>query len=255
MGSAIFRKSIRRPYYESLNPYPRLVDQYLYDVGNSALKPQFTTNYELNATFNDIPVFSFGINETKDIFTSVIYQDNNTRIAYRTFDNLGKNREYYFRLIGGIPPGKKYFFYLGALYNYNEYRGSFQNQPFNYDRGIYTFFTFHEWKVTKKLILNMQGFLRSKALQNFYELNTFGAMFVSVNYSLMNKKANIVLSCSDVFRTNQVQFQFDRNGQQINGSRIIDTRRLGITFRYNFGIKSKEEKKSSFETPQEAKEN
>lgn len=255
MGSAIFRKSIRRPYYESLNPYPRLVDQYLFDVGNPALRPQFTTNYELNATFNDIPVFSAGINDTRDIFTNVVYQDNNTRIAYRTFDNLGKNREYYFRLIGGIPPGKKYFFYLGGVYNYNEYRGSFQNQPFNYNRGSFTFFTFHEYKITQKLTANMQGFLRTRALQNLYELNTFGGMFVSLNKSVANKKANIIISLSDVWRTNQVQFTFNRNNQQVEGSRINDTRRLGITIRYNFGIKPKEEKKAGFEAPQEAKEN
>ena len=255
MGSAIFRKSIRRPYYESLNPYPRLVDQYLYDVGNPALRPQFTSNFELNATFNDIPVFAAGINDTRDIFTNVVYQDNNTRIAYRTFDNLGKNREYYFRLVGGVPPGKKYFFYLGGVYNYNEYRGSFQNQPFNYNRGSFTFFTFHEYKITKKLTANMQGFFRTRALQNLYELNTFGGMFISFNQSLSNKKVNVIISLSDVWRTNQVKFTFNRNNQQISGSRVNDTRRLGITIRYNFGFKPKEEKKNSFEAPQENKEN
>ena len=254
MGSAIFRKSIRRPYYESLNPYPRMVDQYLYDIGNPALKPQFTTNYELNATFNDIPVFSAGINETRDIFSNVIYQDNNTRIAYRTFDNLGKNREYYFRLITGIPPGKKYFFYLGGLYNYNEYRGVFQGQPFNYDRGSFTFFTFHEYKVNRNTTMNLQGFLRTKALQNFYELNTFGGMFISATRSLLQKKLSMIVSLSDVWRTNKTTFRFDRNDQIVSGSRINDTRRLGITLRYNFGIKPKEEKKNGFDAPQEVKD-
>jgi hypothetical protein len=111
MASLIFRKSIKRPFYESLNPYPKLIDQYLYEVGNPSLKPQFTTNYECNVTFNDIPVLAVGYNETKDIFSSVIYQDNNSKIAYRTYDNLGKNKEIYGRLITGIPPGGKYFLY------------------------------------------------------------------------------------------------------------------------------------------------
>lgn len=191
MGSAILRKSIRRPYYESLNPYSKYVDQFLYESGNPALKPQFTTNYELNVTFNDIPVFAFGINNTKDIFSNVIYQDPATKIAYRTFDNLGKNKEYYFRLVGGIPPGGKYFFYMGCVINHNEYRGFYQNETFNYNRTGYTLFTFHEYKVTKKFTVNLQAFMRSKALQNFYELNTFGGIFVSANKSLFNKKQTL----------------------------------------------------------------
>lgn len=134
MANAIYRRSIRRPYYEVLNPYPKYIDQYLFDVGNPKLKPQFTTNYEINVTFDNIPVIAFGINDTKDIFSGVTYPDTVTRIAYRTYDNLGKNKEIYAKLIGGIPPGGKYFFYVGAQYNYNRYNGFYEGLPLNYDR-------------------------------------------------------------------------------------------------------------------------
>ncbi len=87
IGNAIYRRSIKRPYYEILNPYPKYVDQYLFDVGNPKLRPQFTTNYEVNVLFEDFPVFAVGINDTKDIFSNVTYQDDATRIAYRTYDN------------------------------------------------------------------------------------------------------------------------------------------------------------------------
>ncbi len=142
IGNAIYRRSIKRPYYEVLNPYPKYVDQYLFDVGNPKLKPQFTTNYEINVTYDDIPVLAVGINDTKDIFSNVTYQDNITRIAYRTYDNLGKNKEIYARAIGGVPPGGKYFFYIGGQYNYNRYSGFYQGQPLNYNRGSWTFFMF-----------------------------------------------------------------------------------------------------------------
>jgi hypothetical protein len=252
IGNAIYRKSIRRPYYESLNPYPKYIDQYLFDVGNPRLRPQFTSNYEFNVTFDDFPVFAFGINDTKDIFSNVTYQDNTTKIAYRTFDNLGKNKELYFKVIGGIPPGGKYFFYVGAQYNYNKYEGVYQNQPLNYSRGSYTFFMYHEFKASKKLIFNMQGFMRTKGLQNFYELNTFGGLFVSVNRSIMQKKANIILSVNDLLQTNRVGFSLNQADLLATGKRINDTRRLGITLRYNFGIKPREEKKPSFDTPAES---
>lgn len=243
VGNAIFRRSIRRPYYEVLNPYPKYVDQYLFDVGNPRLQPQFTTNYELNVTFNDFPVLAFGINRTKDIFSNVTYQDDVTKIAYRTYDNLGKSREFYSRILGGIPPGGKYFFYIGAQYNHIEYDGAYQNLPLNYKRGSWLFFMYQEWKAGKTLTLNMQGFLRTKAIQNFYELDNFGGLFISANKSILKKKANIIFSVNDLLRTNQVSFALNQGNVSAKGSRINDTRRFGITIRYNFGLsKPKEEK-------------
>ncbi len=248
MGNAIYRKSIRRPYYEVLNPYPKYVDQYLFDVGNPNLKPQFTTNYEINVTYNNIPVLALGVNNTRDIFSNVTYQDSN-KIAYRTYDNLGRNRETYAKIIGGIPPGGKYFFYVGAQYNHNFYNGFYEGKPLNYKRSSWTFFMFHEFKVTPTFTVNMQGFMRTKGLQNLYELNTFGGLFISANKSILKKKANIILSVSDVLQTNRVTFSLQQGSVSARGQRINDTRRIGLTFRYNFGIKPKEENKKTFEAP------
>jgi iron complex outermembrane recepter protein len=254
IGSAIYRRSIKRPYYETLNPYPKYIDQYLFDVGNPNLKPQFTTNYEVNVTFNDFPVLALGVNETKDIFTNVTYQDDVTKIAYRTYDNLGKNKELYFRLVGGIPPGGKYFFYAGAQHNFNEYTGFYQNQPLNYTRGSWLFFMYHELKATKKLTIDVQGFMRTKALQNFYELDNFGGLYLSANKSVLKRKGNIIFSINDVFRTNPVTFHLNQGNVKANGVRANDTRRVGITFRYNFGL-SKPKENSSFGAPVDSKEN
>ena len=108
---------------------------------------------------------------------------------------------------------------------------------------------FQELKVTRTFTINMQGFLRNKGLQNLYELNTFGGLFVSVNKSILKKKANIILSVNDLLQTNRVSFSLQQGSVSAQGQRINDTRRLGLTFRYNFGIKPKEENKKSFEAP------
>ncbi|MGC4100421.1 TonB-dependent receptor [Ferruginibacter sp.] len=251
VGNAIYRRSIRRPYYEVLNPYPKYVDQYLFDIGNPRLKPQFTTNYEFNVMFEDFPVFAFGVNDTKDIFSNVTYQDDVTKIAYRTYDNLGRNKEFYFRVVAGIPPGGKYFFYTGAQYNLNKYDGFYQGQPLNYQRGSWLFFMYQEYKATNTLLFTMQGFMRTKGLQNFYELKTFGGLFLSVNKSVLKKKANIILSVNDALRTNHVDFSLQQGNVTASGSRVNDTRRLGITLRYNFGLSKPKENKNFGAAPSE----
>ena len=113
---------------------------------------------------------------------------------------------------------------------------------------------FHEFKATKSVTLNVQGFMRTRALQNFYELDNFGGLYLSANKSILQKKANIILSINDVLQTNQVYFKLNQGNVNTKGSRINDTRRLGITFRYNFGL-SKPKENNSFGAPVDSKEN
>ncbi len=254
MGSAIYRKSIKRPYYEILNPFPKYIDQYLYEVGNPKLQPQFTTNYEFNITYTDIPVFAIGVNKTKDIFNSVTYQDNTTKIAYRTYDNLGNNKEIYFRMIAGIPPGKKYFFYMGFLYNYQDYDGLYQGLPLHYTHSSWTFFMHQEYKFTNSFTLSLHGFMRTNSLYNFYVLKNFGGIFLSATKNILQRKGSIILSLNDALQTNHVSFSLNQGNVNATGSRINDTRRLGLTFRYNFGL-SKPKENKGFDTPAETKDN
>jgi hypothetical protein len=100
--------------------------------------------------------------------------------------------------------------------------------------------------------MNMQAFMRTKGLQNLYELNTFGGLYVSVNKSILKKKMNIILSVNDLLQTNHVSFSLKQGTVNAEGTRINDTRKIGITLRYNFGIKPKEEKKSTFDAPAES---
>lgn len=248
-GNLVYRKSISRPYYEALNPYPKFIDQYLFEIGNPGLKPQFTTTYEFNVQADDFPVVSIGINDMKDIFTNVTYQRDS--IVYRTFDNLGKNRETYIRVTGGIPPGGKYVFYAGAQYNHSDYEGSYAGRPLAYKRGTWTFFTYHNFKPSKVWNFTLNGFMRLKGLQNFYEIDPVGQLNFSINRSLLNRKMNLVLSFNDMFYTNKYTFKIEQPTISATGQRFNDTRRVGLTVRYNFGIKPKEEKNENFGAPVE----
>ena len=254
-ANAVYRRSISRPFYEALNPYPKYIDQFLYEVGNPRLVPQFTTNYEFNVMADNIPVFSVGINDIKNIFTNVTYQDDVTKIAYRTYDNLGSNRETYLRFLGGVPPGGKYFFYAGGQYNHSHYQGLYQSQPLEYKRGSWTFFMYQNFRPVPTFNITLNGFMRLRGLQNFYELKSFGALNLTLNKAILKKKANIILSVNDILETNKVDFTISQSGINAFGSRVNDTRRIGLTLRYNFGIKPKEEKNQGFEQPEETKGN
>lgn len=243
----VYRRTIKRPYYDQLNPFSRYIDEYLTEVGNPSLRPQFTQNYEANISVDERPILAVGINDTKDIFTNVIYQADSSRSqAYRTYDNLGKNKEWYLRGLGAIPPGGKYFFVIGAQYNYNIYNGLYENKPLSFKRGTWTLFTYHNLKLDKKSQLTVNGFVRFKGQQQFYELSSFGALNASLNRKFLKDKLTISVSISDMFATNKNDFSIKQGSIDAFGYRQADTRRFGLNIRYSFGIRKKEEGNNLF---------
>lgn len=244
----VYRRTINRPVYEQLNPFPRYIDQYLSEVGNPTLRPQFTTNYEANISVDERPILAVGYNDTKDIFTNVIYQaDSSQSTAYRTYDNLGKNKEWYFRGLGAIPPGKKYFFVIGAQFNYNMYDGLYENKTLSFERGTWTFFTYHSLKIGKLSQATLNGFLRLKGQQQLYELGSFGQLNASINRKFMKEKLIVTLNISDIFSTFKVNFNIDQGSVKAQGLRQNDSRRFGINLRYNFGIRKREQNGNMFD--------
>ena len=238
----VYRRTISRPAYEYLNPSLRFIDPYLFETGNPSLRPQFTHNYEANISVDERPIMAIGFNDTKDIFTQVVYPtDTSSRVSFRTYDNLGSNKETYIRVLGAIPPGGKYFFVVGGQYNHNFYRGLYENKPFSFKRGSWTVFTYHTLRITPLMQFAMSGFARFNGQQQFYELGDFGEFRMSINQQFFKRKLVMTLSVNDLFRTNRNEFTINQGSINASGLREGDTRRFGLNLRYNFGIRKKEE--------------
>ena len=250
----VYRRTTSRPGYQLLNPSLRYVDQYLFETGNPSLRPQFTQNYEANISVDERPIIAIGINDTKDIFTNVIYQaDSNKSVSYRTYDNLGKNKEFYCRALGAIPPGKKYFIVAGFQYNQNFYEGLYEGKPLSFKKGSWSVFTYQTLKLTPTTQLQLNGFARFKGQLQFYELSDFGALNFSVTQQLMKKKLTISASINDIFLTNKNDFTIKQGTVNATGFRKSDTRRFGLNLRYNFGFRKKEDNNLfNLESPEKA---
>lgn len=238
----VYRRTISRPGYQLLNPSLRYVDQYLFETGNPTLRPQFTQNYEANISVDERPIIAIGVNDTKDIFTNVIYQaDSSHSIAYRTYDNLGKNKEVYFRALGAIPPGGKYFIVAGMQYNQNFYEGLYEGKPLSFKKASWSIFTYQTLKISPTTQFTLNGFARFNGQLQFYELSTFGSLNMSLTQQFLKRKLIVTANVVDLFKTNNNDFTIKQGSVNASGYRKGDTRRFGLTLRYNFGFRKKED--------------
>jgi len=239
----IYRKTINRPGYQNLSPNIKYVDDFLYETGNPELKPEFTDNFELNISVEDMPLFAVGRSYTRDIISNVLYTDDNyPNIVVNTYDNLSNSTETYLRGMAGIPPGGRYYFAVGAQYNLNEYEGFYDNTPFSYKRGSWRLFTFHSLKLFKNTRITLSGFMMINGMQNFYELKNFGQVNFGITQRFFDDRLTISINGRDILRTMVTQFEMHQGSISVAGSRYSDNQRFGIQIRYNFGLKKPEKK-------------
>ncbi len=243
---AIYRKTLSRPSYQNLNPGIRILDQFNYESGNPALAPQFTHNTELNISMNDYPIFAVGRNQTSGIISNVLYNDpDNPALTYNTFDNVGSSVETYFRIVMGLPPVNRYFGVFGAQYNHLEYDGIYSDAPIVFSRGSWRLFTFHSFNLTKNTRIMASGFMLLNGQMNLIELGNIGQLNLTLSQTLMNKKLQISLFIRDVLRTMETPFILRQSDIVFEGERYADNQRVGMTLRYQFGIRKKDDQKKA----------
>ncbi len=243
----VYRRTISRPSYEQLNPFPKYIDQFMSEVGNPSLKPQFTQNYEANVSVDERPLIAVGYNDTKDMFSNVFYQaDSTVTQAYRGYDNIGTNKEFYLRGFAAIPPGGKYFAVVGGQYNHNVYTGLYEGKPLNFTSESWLFYTYHQLKIDKKSTFTLNGFWRLAGPLQFYELTAMGSLNASINRRFFKDKLTLSLSTTDMFYTNNNSFIVKQGSVSASGTRATDSRRYGINLRYSFGIRKKEDSQDMF---------
>jgi iron complex outermembrane recepter protein len=244
----VYRRTISRPSYEQLNPFPRYVDQFMSEIGNPGLRPQFTNNYEFNISAAEHPLIAFGFNDTKDMFTNVFYQADSTRAqAYRGYDNIGSNKEFYVRGFAAIPPGRGYFGLVGGQYNRNIYKGLYEGAPLDFKGENWLFFTYHQLRLGKNSTFTMNGFWRLAGPLQFYELSEMGSLSMSLNRKFFKQKLTIAINATDIFYTNNNTFTVRQGSVNASGSRATDSRRFGLNLRYEFGLRKKEEQPGMFD--------
>lgn len=90
-------------------------------------------------------------------------------------------------------------------------------------------------------MFSVNGFIRLKGQQQFYELGGFGGLSANINRQFFNRKLTVTLSMNDIFFTNNNTFTIQQGTVSAFGYRQADTRRLGINLRYNFGIRKKDD--------------
>jgi outer membrane receptor protein involved in Fe transport len=230
-----WRRSIRRPGINELNPTIDFSDPYNVRFGNEKLEASTADNFDLVAGRTKIKYFinlGLGYNIVKDIFSRVrtLLPDGKTQI---TWENISGRKEYEVSTWGGLTITKKWRTNISASYTFNQY-SSF-DRTYNRYRNGGSFTSNINSTFTPKDVWNFTGsftFNRFANPQGYARWNW--SMNTGIQRKLFNKKLTATFNLIDIFsRQRNRSFTYGTNFN-IESYSSTNTRNFRFTLGYNF---------------------
>lgn len=228
-------RRIQRPNYQDLNPFKFFLDIYVYREGNPQLQPQFTFNSELAYTFKQQYNISFYHSRTRDIISTVLIQNDVTKVAAQSQQNLNNLETIGYNI---SIPVKYTKWWNGSLYfeNYsNRYWGKFLNGEFNQQLTTYFVNTTNTFTIGKTWNAELTGYYQSPFLFGTFKILSQAQIALGVQKQLWQRKGTLKVSISDPFLTQRNNMIVKYQNMDMTLRRRLDSRVVSLAFNYRFG--------------------
>lgn len=227
-------RRITRPNYRLLNPFIYYIDPLTSETGNPNLKPQYSTNFEMNHVINGAYQFSLSYSVTEDAFMQVFIQDQEARTTTTFTDNFEQTRNANFRAIVPVEIKKWWNTSNMVQVNYNQFKTPIGEDFLDVDQVSYMVRTQHNFTLPKGFKMELMAMYLGPQIWGQGDIAGFGWIDAGVTKSLMKDKLSLSVNGTDLLRTQvikaRVQFaEIDTNFRQYRSNQGVR-----FTLRYNF---------------------
>lgn len=240
-----YGRRLRRPNYESLNPFIRFMDRYTYSQGNPDLKPQFSHNIELTHTYHNVLTTTVNYTATNDIIQTLIEQKGQE--AYAKQANIASLRQYgiAFNVNHSVAKWWTNNLYLN-IYR-NGFKGVVNNIPISFSATSLSMNGSQQFKLSKTLMAEISGFYRSAGVEGVIKLRARGMVSAGFSQQVMKNKGTLRVMARDIFYTQKAYAtanygNVDAAFQERGDSRVLA---VGFTYRFSKGKNAGPRKRTS----------
>ncbi|HEX2846510.1 MAG TPA: outer membrane beta-barrel protein [Chitinophagaceae bacterium] len=232
--TASWRRSIRRPGINELNPTVDFSDPYNIRFGNEKLEASTADNFDFVFGKSDRPYFinlGLGYNLVKDIYSRVrtLLPDGKTQISW---ENISGRKEYEVSTWGGITVARKWRTNISASYTFNQY-SEFDRTVNRYRNGG-SFTSNISSSYTPKDILN---FTTGFTVNRFANPQGFArwswSMNAGVQRKFFEKRLTVTLNMIDPFMQQRNRTYTYGTNFNLENYNTTATRNFRLTLGYN----------------------
>ena len=227
-----YGRRIRRPNYESLNPFVRFLDRYTYNEGNPELRPQFSHNIELSHTYKNFLTTTVNYNATNDIIQQVIEQKGEE--AYAKQANIAKLRQVGLAVNANMPLNKWWTNSIYLNVYSNRFEGIVNNEPVSFTASTFVMNGSEQFKISKTFTAELSGFYRTAGLEGVVKIKPMGMLNVGFSQQILKNQGSLRLSVRDVFQSGWFSAESKYGNVDARFQEKRDSRQYSLAFTYRF---------------------
>ena len=196
-----YSRRIYRPRLWDLNPFFNIRNNFNIRAGNPLLQPEYTDSYEITSIvdLNTISL-NYGVyyRYTTDIIERVTVVEDNVSTTMPM--NIGTNNVVGFEVNAKYEPKRWLSFNMDFNYNYQNRKGSFDANSFDFDVHFYTARMVSKLKLPADIDFEVTGNYRSNYQTFQGEISDNFFVDLGLRKKLMDGKAVINVSVRDAFK-------------------------------------------------------
>jgi hypothetical protein len=229
-----YSRRIDRPGYDNLNPFIYYVNQYLYQVGNPFLKPQYTNKFELNYTYNKMINVSLGYSHTSDVITELFITKGDTSIDQTL--NLNSQNAYDIDINAPYTITKWWGGNIDFTGFYTKVKSNnLLGSNLSNGKAAFQFKTTQTFQIKKEFKAEVVTNYSSPSIMGIYTMKPYYGVDAGLSHSFADNKVNIKLAVNDIFNMYSMIATANYQTDNIYFKQKGETRVARLTFTYNFG--------------------
>ncbi|MEL6926451.1 MAG: outer membrane beta-barrel family protein, partial [Bacteroidota bacterium] len=231
-----YSRRINRPSYQDLNPFEGRLDELTFQKGNPFLNPEYANKLSVTHTWNHAINTSFSFSHTSDKITRIIDVQDITA-TFITWLNLENQYDYTLTVGGAIPITKWWSSYTNLMAMHLRNRADFgEGRLVDFSVNTFQVYSQHSFQLPGNISLEVSGWYMTPSLwEGTFKMEDMGSVDVGLQKKILDGRANIKLSFSDVFLSQQWRGASQFGVQYMNIEGGNDTRRIKLNFSYLFG--------------------
>ena len=227
-------RRITRPNYRLLNPFVYYIDPLTTEKGNPSLRPQYSTNLEMDHVIKGAYQFTLGYSVTEDAFMQVFEQDEEARSSTTFTANFDKTKNFNFQGVVPVELTKWWNSSNLVQVNYNKFKSLLGKDVLDVSQVSYLLRTQHNFILPKGFKFELVGIYLSPQIWGQGEIQSLGWVDAGMTKSLMKDKLSLSINGGDLFRTKLIRAAIDFSDIDTQIRQYRNDQNVRITLRYNF---------------------
>ncbi len=227
-------RRITRPNYRLLNPFVYYIDPLTSEQGNPNLRPQYSTNFEMNHVVNGSYQFTLGYSVTEDTFMQVFVQDQEERTTTTYTDNFDQTRNANFRAMVPVEIKKWWNTSNMLQVNYNQFQTQIGEDLLDVEQVSYMVRSQQNFTLPKGFKVEVMGIYLGPQIWGQGLIRGFGWVDAGVTKSVMKDKLSISVNGTDIFRTQLIRASIDFADIDTSFRQYRSNQGIRFTLKYNF---------------------